>query len=131
MHYVSSDECTNEFINSIRDDTDDTFLKWYREMDTRMVDDIQFLTGKELTQEEFFPHVQYDRPAAATPNPPTHATAAWSATPSSTARPNPTPTAACTSAASSSSSRTTATASPAASTAKAPPAKPSTHAPSR
>ncbi|MGW5734612.1 MULTISPECIES: chromosomal replication initiator protein DnaA [Streptomyces] len=54
VRYVSSEEFTNEFINSIRDGKGDTFRKRYREMDILLVDDIQFLASKESTQEEFF-----------------------------------------------------------------------------
>ncbi|MFC7217163.1 chromosomal replication initiator protein DnaA [Streptomyces polyrhachis] len=54
VRYVSSEEFTNEFINSIRDGKADTFRKRYRDMDILLVDDIQFLASKESTQEEFF-----------------------------------------------------------------------------
>ncbi|MGW0610382.1 chromosomal replication initiator protein DnaA [Streptomyces sp. NPDC002788] len=54
VRYVSSEEFTNEFINSIRDGKGDSFRKRYREMDILLVDDIQFLADKESTQEEFF-----------------------------------------------------------------------------
>ena len=54
VRYVSSEEFTNEFINSIRDGKGDSFRKRYREMDILLVDDIQFLPDKESTQEEFF-----------------------------------------------------------------------------
>ncbi|MBA2945373.1 chromosomal replication initiator protein DnaA [Streptomyces himalayensis] len=54
VRYVSSEEFTNEFINSIRDGKGDSFRKRYREMDILLVDDIQFLAEKESTQEEFF-----------------------------------------------------------------------------
>ncbi|MEY3407884.1 MAG: chromosomal replication initiator protein DnaA [Actinomycetota bacterium] len=54
VRYVSSEEFTNEFINSIRDGKSATFQKKYREIDVLLVDDIQFLSGKVQTQEEFF-----------------------------------------------------------------------------
>jgi chromosomal replication initiator protein len=54
VRYVSSEEFTNEFINSIRDDKAAMFQSRYREVDVLLVDDIQFLQGKVQTQEEFF-----------------------------------------------------------------------------
>ena len=54
VRYVSSEEFTNEFINSIRDDKAASFQKKYRDIDVLLVDDIQFLSGKVQTQEEFF-----------------------------------------------------------------------------
>lgn len=54
VRYVSSEEFTNEFINSIRDDKAASFQRRYREVDVLLVDDIQFLGGKVQTQEEFF-----------------------------------------------------------------------------
>ncbi|AFH50910.1 chromosomal replication initiator protein DnaA [Corynebacterium pseudotuberculosis] len=54
IKYVSSEEFTNEYINSVRDDRQEAFKRKYRELDILMVDDIQFLQGKEGTQEEFF-----------------------------------------------------------------------------
>jgi chromosomal replication initiator protein len=54
VRYVSSEEFTNEFINSIRDDKAARFQRRYRDIDVLLVDDIQFLSGKVQTQEEFF-----------------------------------------------------------------------------
>ena len=54
VRYVNSEEFTNEFINSIRDDEGSSFKQIYRKVDMLLIDDIQFLAGKEHTQEEFF-----------------------------------------------------------------------------
>jgi chromosomal replication initiator protein len=52
--YLSSEKFTNEFINSIRDNKAGDFRDKYRSVDVLLIDDIQFLAGKEQTQEEFF-----------------------------------------------------------------------------
>lgn len=54
VRYVNSEEFTNDFINSIRDDRTSTFQSLYRDVDVLLIDDIQFLAGKVQTQEEFF-----------------------------------------------------------------------------
>ncbi|HET7627719.1 MAG TPA: chromosomal replication initiator protein DnaA [Bacillales bacterium] len=52
--YIASEKFTNEFINSIRDNKAVDFRNKYRNVDILLIDDIQFLAGKEQTQEEFF-----------------------------------------------------------------------------
>ncbi len=54
IRYVTSEEFTNEFINSIQHDKGTVFKDRYRKVDLLLVDDIQFLSGKIQTQEEFF-----------------------------------------------------------------------------
>jgi chromosomal replication initiator protein len=54
VRYVNSEEFTNDFINSIRDDKASAFQRRYRDVDVLLIDDIQFLQGKVQTQEEFF-----------------------------------------------------------------------------
>lgn len=52
--YISSEKFTNELINSIKDDKNEDFRNKYRNVDILLIDDIQFIAGKERTQEEFF-----------------------------------------------------------------------------
>jgi chromosomal replication initiator protein len=54
IRYVSSEEFTNDFINSIANNRSTDFQARYREVDILLIDDIQFLQGKDSTQEAFF-----------------------------------------------------------------------------
>lgn len=56
--YVSSEMFTNELINALRDKEIGSFKKKYRNIDVLLIDDIQFIEGKDRTQEEFFPYFQ-------------------------------------------------------------------------
>ncbi|HCR30019.1 MAG TPA: chromosomal replication initiator protein DnaA [Opitutae bacterium] len=52
--YLSSEKFTNEFISAIQENTLTQFRKRYRKVDVLLIDDVQFLSGKERIQEEFF-----------------------------------------------------------------------------
>ena len=54
VKYVSTEKFLNEFVNMIRTYSGDEFRRRYREVDVLLIDDVQFLAGKEQTQEEFF-----------------------------------------------------------------------------
>jgi len=54
VRYVSSEEFTNDFINSIANNRASVFQSRYRDIDILLIDDIQFLQGKDSTQEAFF-----------------------------------------------------------------------------
>ncbi len=54
VRYVSSERFTSEIINAIKNQTIDRFKRSYHQIDLLIIDDIQFLSGKEKTQEEFF-----------------------------------------------------------------------------
>ena len=52
--YVTSEKFTNQLINAIKDNKNDMFRNKYRNIDVLLIDDIQFIAGKERIQEEFF-----------------------------------------------------------------------------
>ncbi len=52
--YVNSERFTNDFVSAIKQGTTEKFKKTYRSVDVLLIDDIQFIAGKEQTQEEFF-----------------------------------------------------------------------------
>ena len=54
VHYVSGEQFTSQFIHSIQENRIHRFSNFYRQIDLLIVDDVQFLSGKEKTQEEFF-----------------------------------------------------------------------------
>lgn len=54
VRYVSSEEFTNDFINAIQNNRTNQFQAEYRDIDVLLIDDIQFLSGKDQTQEAFF-----------------------------------------------------------------------------
>ena len=52
--YISSEKFTSDLVNAIRSQTTDAFQQFYRQVDLLIIDDVQFIAGKEKTQEEFF-----------------------------------------------------------------------------
>lgn len=52
--YVTSEKFTNQLINAIKDNKNEQFRTRYRNIDVLLIDDIQFIAGKERIQEEFF-----------------------------------------------------------------------------
>ena len=54
--YVTSEKFTNQLINSIKDNKTEVFRNKYRNIDVLLIDDIQFIAGKDRVQEEIFPH---------------------------------------------------------------------------
>ena len=52
--YVTSEKFTNQLINAIKDNKNEQFRTKYRNIDVLLIDDIQFIAGKERIQEEFF-----------------------------------------------------------------------------
>ena len=56
--YVSSEKFTNQFIDALRNNKVQDFSAFYLNLDTLILDDVQFMSGKEKTQEYLFPHIQ-------------------------------------------------------------------------
>jgi chromosomal replication initiator protein len=52
--YVSTEKFTNQFVNAIRNNSIEAFTNFYLQVDVLIIDDVQFLSGKEKTQETFF-----------------------------------------------------------------------------
>ena len=52
--YVTSEKFTNQLINAIKDNKNEVFRNKYRSIDVLLIDEIQFIAGKERVQEEFF-----------------------------------------------------------------------------
>jgi chromosomal replication initiator protein len=55
--YISTEQFVQEFLDAIRFKKNTDFAGYYRSADVLIIDDIQFIAGKEKTQEEFFPYI--------------------------------------------------------------------------